>query len=307
MTSCASDTYSPREVNSRLQELGFREHLAQTIYGTVAFFVRRQNDDEAGSLLLHGVASDATTWTPMLQCAAELGVDLGNLVLVDLPCFGKSENRLDTMWIPEVGDMLISEMTTLGFLRVRLIGHSMGGFLALDMAARFHEHATSVHVAAGSYFAILNTIKRPIRNIFRNPGTALLWNSYWLLCLMGRTGTMMVRTAAAVLGPRVVIAPFVAKPTKLRRQIAEVMLSQLNPRGVVLTARNGPAYDAVTTWGSIRVPLVAVFGQKDRMVTRWDAEELSQVNPSARIAWVDDAGHMLIVERPAAVLRALGL
>ncbi|MBL7258772.1 alpha/beta fold hydrolase [Paractinoplanes lichenicola] len=305
MESC--DAYTPRDIITELGDLGFETVLAKTPYGRVAFYVRRRNNGDAGTLLLHGVASDATTWTPILQCAAESGVELGNLVLVDLPSFGRSENRLDTMWIPEVGEMLMREMKGLGFLKVRLVGQSMGGFLALDMASRFAADVTSVHVAAGSYFAILNTIKRPIANILRNPVTALLWNGYWLLCLTGGFGSHMVRLCARVVGARAVIAPFLARPAQFRRQLAEKILTQLSPRGVVLTARNGPSYDAVETWGSITVPLIAVFGDRDRLVTKWDAQELIRANPSARIAWVADAAHMLTIERPSAVLRALGL
>ncbi len=303
----ACEGYCPKQIVRQLDLLGFTSCRPVTPYGAVQFYLSRPTAERTCTLLLHGAAADASTWTPMLQCARDLGIDLGNLLVVDLPGFGRSENRLDTMDIHEVGNMLMDQVTAIGFERVRLLGHSMGGFLALDMASRYPDRVTSVHVAAGAYFGILNTIKAPFKSLVRIPRTAILWNSYHALCLAGPAGTAVVRAASAVLGPQCVIAPFVAEPARMQRQVVETLITQLNPRGVVLTARNGPDYDATETWGAIKVPLTAVFGSADRLVTEKDASELKRTNPHARIETVQDVGHLMILERPATVLRALDL
>lgn len=303
----ACEGYCPKDIVRQLDLLGFESRRACTPYGAVQFYLSRPTAGRTCTLLLHGVAADATTWTPMLQCARELDIDLGNVLVVDLPGFGRSENRLDTMDIDEVCSMLMGQVAAAGFERIRLVGHSMGGFLALDIASKHPERVTSVHVAAGAYFGILNAIKAPIRSLVRTPRTAILWNSYYALCLAGLAGTVAVRAASAVVGPRCVIAPFVAKPARMRRQVVETLITQLNPRGVVLTARNGPGYNATKTWGAIKVPLTAVFGSADHLVTNKDADELKRTNNHARIETVQDAGHLMILERPATVLRALDL
>lgn len=303
----ACEGYCPKDIVRQLDLLGFESRRPRTPYGAVQFYLSRRTAERTCTLLLHGVAADASTWTPMLQCARELDIDLGNTLVVDLPGFGRSENRLDTMDIDVVGNMLMDQVTAAGFERVRVVGHSMGGFLALDIASKHPERVTSVHVAAGAYFGILNTIKAPIRSLARTPRTSILWNSYYALCLAGAAGTVAVRAASAVVGPHRVIAPFVAEPSMMRRQVVQTLITQLNPRGVVLTARNGPAYDATATWGAIKVPLTAVFGSADKLVTDKDADELKRTNTDARIETVQDVGHLMILERPAAVLRALDL
>ncbi len=265
------DQYCPHEVRRDLETLGFVRYVRETEFGDTVFYVRRVDTSDQVTLFIHGVASVSTTWTPMLECANELKLDLGNAILVDMPGFGDSENLLDSLHIPAVGQMMIDLARTSGFRRIRLVGHSMGGFLALDMAKRFEESVTSVHVAAGSYFAILNTIKRPLRNLMVNPVSGLLWDAYWALCHMGRLGSSLVTSLVAKGLSPILAAPFVAHPRTMRKQVLDTLMLELNPRGVVLTARNGPTYNAEEMWGGIKVPVFAVFGRRDRMVTDWDA------------------------------------
>jgi pimeloyl-ACP methyl ester carboxylesterase len=298
-----SSAYCPHGTTGNLVSLGFREESNETEFGSVHTYVRRSDGSRNVTLMVHGVAADATTWAPMIQCADEFGIDLGNIAAIDMPGFGRSENNKETLWIPEIAALYIELLERMGFDSVRLFGHSMGGFLCLDMAANC-EQVTSVHVAAGSYFGILNTIKRPLRNIPTNPRTALLWNGYWALSHTNDFGYRANKMLAQLGMARTIAGAFFAQPRQLEEEDVRKLVLRLNPQGVIRTARNGPDYNAERTWGSITVPLTAVFGQHDPLVTSWDASELKRVNPTATIRYVD-ASHMLIVERPIDTLRAM--
>lgn len=300
------EEYCPYGLDGDLSALGFSTRDHATRYGSVRSYVRRSTGSTIATLMLHGVAADSSTWAPMLRAAASVGVDLGNLVMIDMPGYGASENLLRTLWIPEVGSLYRDICDGLDFSDIRLVGHSMGGFLCLDMAARI-SGVTAVHVAAGSYFGILNTIKRPIRNIRVNPRTAVLWNAYWAISHLGSVGYSVINGFAGIGLARQLASPFLASTGEVTSLQAQDLLAQLNPQGVVRTARNGPDYDAESIWGSIEVPLYAAFGDSDPLVTSWDAKELLRVNSSAHVEIVEGASHMLNVERPLATLRALML
>lgn len=305
-----SGRYCPFDIETDLSRIGFTAVDTPTEFGALRLYSQRSNDLGRASLLIHGVAADSTTWSPLLRAVADSGWALGNVVLVDLPGFGASENRRQRMPIPEVGRAVLEAVSDLGFSEVDLVGHSMGGFLALDMAARWAATnpgmsvVRSVTVFAGSYFAILNTIKHPLANLKVNARTGLLWNAYATLCRTGAVGQFVVSSLTDLGLAQALSAPFVAHPLALRRQVAETLMRQLNPSGVLQTAANGPTYDAVSTWGSIRLPLRAVFASRDSMVTSWDERELLNCNPLASTSWVRDAGHMMIVERPFECLAA---
>lgn len=298
--------YCPYEIEE-LHSFGFKSDTEPTDFGEFHYHVRRHLDEPTATLLLHGVASDSRAWTPFLRAAGRSGVDLGNILMVDLPGYGESENLKDSLWIPEVGQLLIKICEQNGYRNIRLVGHSMGGFLALDMAGRFPDSITSVHVAAGSYLGILATIRRPIANIARRPTTALLWNAYWLISLTGELGSTAIRRLVAAGAEAVVLRPFVAHPKQLRSSVIQAVMDQLNPRGVVLTARNGKHYSAKDRWGRIDVPVVALVGSDDYLVTDSDLVELRKIVPHATTMSVADAGHLLPMERPYETLASLML
>ncbi len=305
--------YCPFDIETDLTRIGFTVVDSTSTFGKLRLYVHRRDLSTRGSLFIHGVAADSSTWSPLLRALDDSSWDLGNAILVDLPGFGASQNQLGRMPIPDVGRAILKASREFGLSEVNLIGHSMGGFLALDMAARWQDPShtmssvTSTTVFAGSYFAILNTIKHPVTNLRINPRTALLWNAYATLCRTGAFGQSIVSTLANLGLAQQLAAPFVAHPQALRRQVATTLMRQLNPSGVLQTAANGPAYDASRTWGSIQSPLHAVFARWDALVTSWDEQQLLDCNPGASTSWVDDAGHMMILERPFECLAASGL
>lgn len=291
-------------IKGDLEELGFRSTDHVTPFGSMRSYYREESPNYITTLMIHGVSADSTTWAPLITCAADSPELLGNILLIDLPGYGASENIKKSLWIPEVGTALMQIAHDLNIDKMRLFGHSMGGFLALDMASRFNQ-VTSVHVAAGSYFAILNTIKQPMRNIWKNPRTAILWDTYWAISYMGKAGHTLVNALAKVGLSRQIADPFLAHPSLASKSEILEMLDQLNSAGIVRTARNGPEYDAVARWGSIQVPLVAVFGTHDPLVTEWDADLLRAVNPKSTTVHVENSSHMLIVEQPCEALHAM--
>jgi pimeloyl-ACP methyl ester carboxylesterase len=55
----------------------------------------------------------------------------------------------------------------------------------------------------------------------------------------------------------------------------------------------------------LRAETLLVWGRQDRLVPPVYAERWQQLVPGARLAWIEDAGHMLPLEQPVAVADAV--
>lgn len=82
-------------------------------------------------VLIHGVGSRWQVWEPVI----EILKDSFDVIAVDLPGFGASAPLAETT-VPALADALIEFLNELGLDRPHLGGNSMGGYLALELAAR---------------------------------------------------------------------------------------------------------------------------------------------------------------------------
>ncbi len=82
-------------------------------------------------VLLHGFCEDAGIWAPLVAPWAGLP-----LVAIDLPGFGGSESPADP-GMSDYAETLVAVLDALSLPKILLVGHSLGGYVALEFAARF--------------------------------------------------------------------------------------------------------------------------------------------------------------------------
>jgi pimeloyl-ACP methyl ester carboxylesterase len=70
-------------------------------------------------------------------------------------------------------------------------------------------------------------------------------------------------------------------------------------------ARNGRNYDAEHLWSSLRMPVSAVFGQRDAIATLADLRQFQTILPTVRATVIAGSRHSSLVEYPHEVARAL--
>lgn len=83
-------------------------------------------------ILLHGFCETHQIWDSFAQ---ELSTNF-RVIIPDLPGFGQSKLLLDPFTIDDVGAVMIDWLSNLKIKSAVIIGHSLGGYVALAMAIR---------------------------------------------------------------------------------------------------------------------------------------------------------------------------
>jgi pimeloyl-ACP methyl ester carboxylesterase len=260
------------------------------------------------TLFLHGAAGSWTTWTPMLLAARELGIELGDTVLLDLPGWGSAElsKEADGHTVDAISSLVKAIAEQLGYTEWDIVGHSLGGFVALHMAAVWPEAVLSVGMVSGTTFSVIESVAHPVSRFFEIPGFTLLWRVMQFLAAIGPAGPRLVRRLFAIGLLRPLTFPLFRHWRRVPRSQAAALAVELRPHSFVAAANATRGYDAEGLWDRISCPVRASRGDRDVFVTARDLERLGDVVPHSVRTTVADCGHFGNVERPAATLAALG-
>ncbi|MGK5553476.1 alpha/beta fold hydrolase [Actinomadura kijaniata] len=250
-----------------------REVDVETSFGTV--HAHRYGPDEGVPLvLLHGHGSNASAWHPQV---AAFGARHPVIAIDTLDDPGRSVQRVVVRDSADNARWLAEALDGLGLDRAHLVGHSYGGWLALNQV---------VYGRAGQVASV--TLLDPAG--------------------LARVPARFVATLA--LAGAAMFAPYRFRPA-LGRALANAALTQppVLTRPVMLAARTfRPAARPLVrpfTDGELRavdVPVLAMFGERSTLLRpREAAGRVRALIPDARTETVAGAGHGLPMERPDVV------
>lgn len=283
--------------------LGLRRVDVSTTIGDISAHVGVREGPVA-TVLLHGAAGSWTTWTPLLTEAARTGAPVPDVVAVDLPGWGDSTFPRGGIDIARTTAAVRAVVVSLGYRRWILVGHSLGGAVALDMAARAPEAAGAVILVSPSGAAVFDAVRRPIRGGLRLPWFAGMLCAMRFLRSLGRAAPALLRLLQRSGILRALSAPLFADPRTIDRSVTRALAEEIRPASFVAAARAAAAYDE-SAWRGIRCPVRAVCGDRDVFVGAQDTVALSARIDDFREVTLDSVGHFAAVERPGAVLALL--
>ncbi len=235
-------------------------------------------------LLVHGAGMDGTIWSQQTRFLAMRGV---RALAVDLPGHGQSEgDPLPT--VPAMADWLVRLCGELGIDRTVIAGHSMGTFIALEVADRYPELVGAV-VLCGT--ATVMPVHPALMDAaeFDVPRAAALMTG-WSHAAGSRLGVNPTPGLWMTGGVRALVER--SRPGVLRVDLAACA-----------------DYDeAVVRAESLTCPVVVVIGAQDKMTPPRSGRALAESMVHSRGVEVLDlphAGHMMLTEEPKAVREAL--
>jgi pimeloyl-ACP methyl ester carboxylesterase len=249
---------------------------------------------EAGTgdplVMLHGLGATKVSFLPTVAALA----DRYRTIAVDLPGFGDSGKPLGAAYDPAFfADSIVSLLDELGLERVHLLGHSMGGRAALELA---FDHPDRIEGL-----------------ILMTPSLAWLRERPWARYLRYLRPELGVLQAA----PRPVVEAILhrivpgAETPWVQAALDEFMRAYLTPRGraaFYAAARQIYLEDPDAFWArleSLGPESLFVWGRQDQVVPVGFARHVRSRVP--RACHVELAcGHVPQVERPGRLHAAIG-
>lgn len=238
-------------------------------------------------LLIQGMSGHGGMWGSAL--VDELARDF-EVVIYDHRGIGESARAEDPFSIVDLADDAAGLLTALGRDSAHVMGISMGGMVAQELALRAPDRVRSVTFGC-------TTPGGP--GAFDAPGPGRMVEAI---------GTRDPEHATRVGFEVNVSAEFAARPGELDR-FRETSLSRRVPFPVV--AQQSVAcleHDASARLGALHLPVAVVHGEEDQMILAAEGERLAELVPGAELHLWPGVGHLFWWERPAetaAVVRRL--
>ena len=267
-----------------------------------------ERSGERATVFLHGAAGSWTTWTPMLSSARAAGIRIVDPVLLDLPGWGDATPHPgdEALTIDAVCDLVHDLALELGYTEWDLVGHSLGGFIALHLAAIRPGSVRSVSLVSGTTYAVIESVGDPVRGLRELPGFTLLLFFFRLMAPVQPFALLALGGLRRIGLLRLASFPLFRHLARIDRSVIDALSVELRPRSFVTAAEVARGYDADSSWSRIVCPVVAVRGDRDVFVADDDYARLTRVVPGLSHSVLADCGHFGNVERPAQALRALG-
>ncbi|MDO9399009.1 MAG: alpha/beta hydrolase [Herbiconiux sp.] len=309
------DGYAPHPIDADEARNGVEWRQFVTRLGVVSARVSPERTSDTATVLLHGAAGSWSTWTPLLAearlAAGRTGGGPGpsDLVLIDLPGWGHSvlpgappARPRDTALVEVYSCAVVEVLHSLGYRAWHVIGHSMGGFLALDLAAREREATLSVGLVSATTGSVAEAVRHPVRGLLTRPAFVGLLAVMLLFRTHGDAASALLRALDRVGLLRAVVSTLFARGRAVPRSVREALAREVRPDGFVLAARLLALTDLEQSLAGIRCPVISVRGDHDVFVTAGDDERLALLLPAFGSTVLPSVGHFAQIEAPAAVL-----
>jgi pimeloyl-ACP methyl ester carboxylesterase len=212
-------------------------------------------------VLVHGLSGSTRWWQRNLPVLA----GRRRVYLVDLPGFGGMSRWRGRFALAEAADWLHTWMRAVGLRCADLVGHSMGGYICVQLAAR--------HPDAVVRLALVDPAGIP-------SGRGLIGTALPLVEALAHTTPAFY--------PTLVLDGMRAGPTTVLRAASEIL------RG-----------DVRALLHRVRAPTLLIWGRHDTLVPATNGVLLREALPDARLLVLDGAGHVAMFDRPHAFNSAL--
>ncbi|MDJ0951770.1 MAG: alpha/beta hydrolase [Alphaproteobacteria bacterium] len=228
-------------------------------------------------LFLHGVGGGKECWQPQLEaCATRY-----TAAAWDMPGYGESP-PLEEVSFPALADAALALADHLAADRVHLVGHSLGGMVALEFAARHADRLASL-VLSGTSPA------------FGNPEGD--WQKRFLA---DRLKPLDQGRSMADLAPGIVASLVGTGPDPEGVELAVAAMSRVPAESYRAMMELLVTFDRRDVLAKIAVPTLVLAGEEDTNASPSMMAKMAEKIAGAHFEALPVAGHLANMERPGA-------
>ena len=250
--------------------------------------VGADSGDEDPVVLVHGLGGQWQNW---LENIPRLAQDR-RVIAMDLPGFGCTPEAPDDVdvTITQYGRWVNELCDKLGLEQIELIGNSMGGYIAAEVAIQFPERVKRLVLVSAAGISSAEVLQVPILMVGRI-AAALATNSV----------ARYRRMAARPITRHMSLALVARHPRLLKADLAyEGFFKGGGKPGFDDALRASLDYDFRDRLGDVKVPTLIVWGERDSIIPVRDADQFESLIEDSRKVVMEDCGHVPMAERPQA-------
>jgi pimeloyl-ACP methyl ester carboxylesterase len=237
-------------------------------------------------VFIHGLGACWQTWLENLPFFAESH----RCVAMDLAGFGASELVDGDVSMERYAQSVAELLDRLDIERAAVLGNSMGGFIALELAVRYPDLVERLVLVSAAVFWQEYRHAQPLVALAQategSIGRALVGSEKWLV------RRPRLREFALTLGG-------IHAPASLPEELqAEILLTAKRTEGFLPALRALASYPLREELSRVTCPTLVVWGDKDTLVGVGHAFELEREIADAEVSIYEGVGHVVMLEAP---------
>jgi pimeloyl-ACP methyl ester carboxylesterase len=241
-------------------------------------------------VFVHGLSGSWPNWLEQLPVLAAHH----RVIALDLPGFGHSPMPSETITISYYARLLDGLLGKLGVDAAALVGNSMGGFVAAELAIAYPQRVERLVLVSA---AGVSSYQDPRGSRAVGPLTVLeRIVSAYAAWVASKSDTVARRPGLR----NATLGLVVRHPSRLPAVLAAEQIRGAGKPGFLQGLRANLEYPIRERLPEIACPTLIVWGDEDRVISVADADVFERLIPDSRKRVFAKTGHMAMLERPAA-------
>jgi pimeloyl-ACP methyl ester carboxylesterase len=286
-------SYGP-EGRSRWLDIDWRKHQRWVPVAGSPVNVIEMGEGPA-IVFVHGLSGSWPNWLEQLPVFAREH----RVIAMDLPGFGHSPMPSQDITISAYARMLDELLETLGVSAASVVGNSMGGFVAAELAIAYPQRVERlVLISAAGISTYRNRDAERLEPYLRRLAPMIAVYTGWTAA---RSDWVTKRP-----GLRNMTLGLVARhPSRLPAALAAEQLRGAGKPGFMQALRANIDYPVRERLPEIACPTLIVWGDEDKVIPVADASVFEELIPNSRKVIFEGTGHVAMLERPVAFNKLL--
>lgn len=255
--------------------------------------------DDRTFVLIHGLGSSLDFWN-----AVAPGLAQHRTIAFDVPGFGESDSPAGAYTLEAVTSLAESFLDRLSVRNAVLVGHSLGGIVALRVAARRPDMIQRLVLIDSTLLAVERLLTRPA-TMLRNPQLALAVVIQFAGGLVPMNPERARRVAYNRILRHLAFWSYIHSPAKLDPASLADAISFVGGKHAKNVLRVIPAARYVNMeklMARLTQPVSLIWGQSDPLITQPDITRSRDLMPVDDVLAIPQCGHWPIIEKPQVVI-----
>ena len=234
-------------------------------------------------LLINGLGANLEMWQPLVRV---LAADR-ELIAFDLPGTGRSARPRWPLRMPQLARLVTELLDDLGYDQLDVLGYSLGGIVAQELAHRAPERIRRLVLCATT------------------PGLPSMPPDPIVTALMLTPARYWNRQLAELIIPIIAGGRTARDPRVLRAGLERRLVQPPTALGYLYQLYALSGWSSHPWIRSVRHPALVLHGDHDPVVPLVNGRYLADALPNGRLEVVKGAGHLFLLDEPRSVAPAL--